>query len=142
MAMFSYLYYNSYVGAEVGVTVGSVLSSAVQLSRKQQLELWGLLANLLAGIHLTDMPPMPFNGTVIFNTEIWGIWQVSTQGLSCMLEFGWHSSPSFRLLLMIAHLWSPIDHCPTQVAYMHIHQLLLSARTMIYNDRKAPAVKQ
>ena len=49
--MFSYLYYNSYVGAEVGVTVGSVLSSAVQLSRREQLELWGLLANLLAGIH-------------------------------------------------------------------------------------------
>jgi hypothetical protein len=47
--MFSYLYYNSYVGAEVGVTVGSVLSSAVQLSRREQLELWGLLANLLAG---------------------------------------------------------------------------------------------
>lgn len=47
--MFSYLYYNSYVGAEVGVSVGSVLSSAVQLSRKEQLELWGLLANLLAG---------------------------------------------------------------------------------------------
>lgn len=50
--MFSYLYYNSYVGAEVGVTVGSVLSSAVQLSRKEQLELWGLLANLLAGMSL------------------------------------------------------------------------------------------
>ncbi len=49
MAMFSYLYYNSYVGAEVGVSVGSVLSSAVQLGRKEQLELWGLLANLLAG---------------------------------------------------------------------------------------------
>lgn len=48
--MFSYLYYNSYVGAEVGVTVGSVLSSAVQLSRREQLELWGLLANLLAGM--------------------------------------------------------------------------------------------
>ncbi len=48
--MFSYLYYNSYVGAEVGVTVGSVLSSAVQLSRREQLELWGLLANLLAGV--------------------------------------------------------------------------------------------
>ena len=51
--MFSYLYYNSYVGAEVGVTVGSVLSSAVQLSRREQLELWGLLANLLAG----TLPP-------------------------------------------------------------------------------------
>ena len=50
MAMFSYLYYNSYVGAEVGVSVGSVLSSAVQLGRKEQLELWGLLANLLAGM--------------------------------------------------------------------------------------------
>ena len=48
--MFSYLYYNSYVGAEVGVSVGSVLSSAVQLGRKEQLELWGLLANLLAGM--------------------------------------------------------------------------------------------
>jgi len=69
MAMFSYLYYNSYVGAEVGVTVGSVLSSAVQLSRKQQLELWGLLANLLAGTHLPGLPPVPFNGTDIFNTE-------------------------------------------------------------------------
>lgn len=54
MAMFSYLYYNSYVGAEVGVTVGSVLSSAVQLSRREQLELWGLLANLLAGM----LPPL------------------------------------------------------------------------------------
>ncbi len=55
--MFSYLYYNSYVGAEVGVTVGSVLSSAVQLSRREQLELWGLLANLLAG-GLHAKPPV------------------------------------------------------------------------------------
>ena len=57
MAMFSYLYYNSYVGAEVGVTVGSVLSSAVQLSRREQLELWGLLANLLAGMSPPTLVP-------------------------------------------------------------------------------------
>ena len=55
--MFSYLYYNSYVGAEVGVTVGSVLSSAVQLSRREQLELWGLLANLLAGMSPLQLIP-------------------------------------------------------------------------------------
>lgn len=48
MAVFSYLYYNSYVAAEVGLTVGGVLSAAMQLSRYEQLELWGLLANMLA----------------------------------------------------------------------------------------------
>lgn len=31
MAMFSYLYFNSYVAREVGVTVGSVLSAAMQV---------------------------------------------------------------------------------------------------------------
>ncbi|CAK0783153.1 hypothetical protein CVIRNUC_006352 [Coccomyxa viridis] len=61
MAMFSYLYYNSYVGAEVGVSVGSVLSSAVQLGRKEQLELWGLLANLLAA---DDVVPQQLLGVV------------------------------------------------------------------------------
>ena len=29
--MFSYLYFNSYVAREVGVTVGSVLSTAMQV---------------------------------------------------------------------------------------------------------------
>ncbi|EIE23739.1 phosphatidate cytidylyltransferase [Coccomyxa subellipsoidea C-169] len=48
MAMFSYLYFNSYVAREIGVTVGSVLSSAMQLDPDEQLELWGLLANMLA----------------------------------------------------------------------------------------------
>jgi phosphatidate cytidylyltransferase len=48
MAMFSYLYFNSYVAREVGVTVGAVLSAAMQLDRAEQLELWGLLANMLA----------------------------------------------------------------------------------------------
>jgi hypothetical protein len=31
MAVFSYLYFNSYVAAEAGLTVGGVLSSAMQL---------------------------------------------------------------------------------------------------------------
>lgn len=31
MAMFSYLYFNSYVAREVGNTVGSVLSAAMQV---------------------------------------------------------------------------------------------------------------
>ena len=31
MAVFSYLYFNSYVAAEAGVTVGGVLSAAMQL---------------------------------------------------------------------------------------------------------------
>lgn len=31
MAMFSYLYYNSYVAREIGVTVGSVLTTAMQV---------------------------------------------------------------------------------------------------------------
>ena len=48
MAVFSYLYFNSYVAAEVGVTVGGVLSAAMQLGKREQLELWGLMANLLA----------------------------------------------------------------------------------------------
>ena len=33
MAVFSYLYFNSYVAREVGITVGGVLSAAMQLNR-------------------------------------------------------------------------------------------------------------
>ncbi len=36
MAMFSYLYFNSYVAREIGVTVGSVLSSAMQVCMHAQ----------------------------------------------------------------------------------------------------------
>ena len=34
MAVFSYLYFNSYVAREVGITVGGVLSAAMQLNRR------------------------------------------------------------------------------------------------------------
>ena len=122
MAMFSYLYYNSYVGAEVGVTVGSVLSSAVQLSRKQQLELWGLLANLLAGIHLPGLPPVPFNEIVIFNTEIWeALANFQQENFDACRNLGGIPYP-----VSDSHSWSPIVQRPTHVAYTHIHQCFSS----------------
>ncbi|KAK9839682.1 hypothetical protein WJX81_005827 [Elliptochloris bilobata] len=49
MAMFSYLYFNSYVAREVTVTVGGVLQAAGQLTERERMELWLHLARLLAG---------------------------------------------------------------------------------------------
>ena len=51
MATFSYLYFNSYV-ARGTMAVGGVLTSVLQLGPEQQLELFGKLANILAGEEL------------------------------------------------------------------------------------------
>ena len=112
MAMFSYLYYNSYVGAEVGVTVGSVLSSAVQLSRKQQLELWGLLANLLAGIYLPGPPPVPFNKTDIFLAEIW---EALANFQQKKFDACWNSGG------IINHSQTPTHGCPLFNGQLKVH---------------------
>ena len=48
MAVLSYLYYNNYAAPVSSLSVGAVLSTVLQLDRKQQLQLFQQLSNLLA----------------------------------------------------------------------------------------------
>ena len=58
MAVFSYLYFNSYVAREVGITVGGVLSAAMQLNRRAELPLscMGLPCALVSMRTSTHLP--------------------------------------------------------------------------------------
>ena len=47
MAVLSYLYYNNYAAPTTTVSIGSVMTLALQLDRKQQLALLQKLVNLL-----------------------------------------------------------------------------------------------
>lgn len=48
MAVLSYLYYNNYAAPVSSLSVGAVMSTVLQLDRKQQLLLFQKLGNLLA----------------------------------------------------------------------------------------------
>ena len=55
MAVLSYLYYNNYAAPVNTLSVGAVMSTVLQLDRKQQLLLFQKLGNLLAEVEVRGL---------------------------------------------------------------------------------------